>query len=75
MKMRLTFFLLALFISVAIITLNRPKAKNAINFALSTAIEKCVDRIESDDSIWCSVSLSSDVAQFLMHLLLATHRS
>ncbi|MGB8331735.1 MAG: crotonase/enoyl-CoA hydratase family protein [Polyangiales bacterium] len=40
---------------VAIITLNRPEARNAINGVMSTGIENALDRYESDDALWAAV--------------------
>ena len=40
---------------VAILTLNRLKARNAINQALSAAIEACMDKAEADDSIFAII--------------------
>lgn len=36
---------------VALVTLNRPEARNAINGALAQALEAAVDRVEGDDAI------------------------
>jgi enoyl-CoA hydratase len=41
--------------AVGVITLNRPHKRNAINPEMSAAIEDCLDRIESDDSIRAGV--------------------
>lgn len=40
---------------VALITLNRPEARNAINGVMATGIESALDRYESDDSLWAAV--------------------
>ena len=40
---------------VAIITLNRPEARNAINGEMAAGIESAIDRIESDSSLWCAI--------------------
>lgn len=36
---------------VAVVTLNRPAARNAVNPALAAELEEAVDRIEADDAI------------------------
>lgn len=40
---------------VAIITLNRPEARNAVSNELAVAIEEAVDRMEDDDQVWVGV--------------------
>lgn len=40
---------------IALITLNRPEARNAVNGALAEALEAAVDRMEDDDDIWVGV--------------------
>jgi enoyl-CoA hydratase len=40
---------------VAIITLDRPEARNAINGVMSTGIEAALDRYENDDSLWGAI--------------------
>lgn len=40
---------------VAIITLDRPEARNAINGVMSTGIESALDRYENDDSLWAAI--------------------
>jgi enoyl-CoA hydratase len=37
---------------VAIITLNRPEARNAVNGDVATGVETAIDRAEDDDQIW-----------------------
>lgn len=39
----------------AIITINRPKARNAVNGAVATGIEAGIDRLESDDDLWVGI--------------------
>ena len=39
----------------ALITINRPQARNAVNAAVATGIEAGIDRIEEDDDIWVGV--------------------
>jgi enoyl-CoA hydratase len=43
----------------AIITLNRPKARNAINPEMAVAIESALDRSEAEDDVWTVVITSS----------------
>jgi enoyl-CoA hydratase len=40
---------------VALITLNRPEARNAVNGAVATEMEAAVDRMEDDPEIWVGV--------------------
>jgi len=40
---------------IALITLNRPEARNAVNGAVATAMEAAIDRMEDDDDIWVGV--------------------
>lgn len=40
---------------VAIITLNRPEARNAVSNELAVAVEEAVDRMEGDDEIWMGI--------------------
>jgi len=40
---------------VAIITLNRPEARNAVSGELAQALEKAVDRLENDNEIWAGI--------------------
>ncbi|MEX2292473.1 MAG: crotonase/enoyl-CoA hydratase family protein [Acidimicrobiales bacterium] len=39
----------------AVITINRPEARNAINGDVAKGIEEAIDKIEADDSIWVGV--------------------
>jgi enoyl-CoA hydratase len=39
----------------AVITINRPEARNAVNGAVASGIEAGIDRIEEDDSIWVGI--------------------
>lgn len=39
----------------ALITINRPDARNAVNAAVASGIEEAIDRVEADDDIWISV--------------------
>jgi enoyl-CoA hydratase len=40
---------------VAVITLNRPDARNAVNGEVAEAMEAAIDRMEADDGIWVGV--------------------
>lgn len=40
---------------VAVITLNRPEARNAVSGELAQALEEAVDRFENDDDLWVGV--------------------
>lgn len=40
---------------LAIITLNRPEARNAINGVMATGIESALDRFEDDPDIWVAI--------------------
>ncbi|MEM7138908.1 MAG: crotonase/enoyl-CoA hydratase family protein [Myxococcota bacterium] len=40
---------------VAILTIDRPKARNAVNAAVAQGMESALDRYESDDSLWVAV--------------------
>lgn len=39
----------------AVIKLNRPEARNAVNAAVASGIEEAIDKIEADDSIWLGI--------------------
>ena len=41
--------------NVALITLNRPEARNAVNGAISRGLEAAIDRLEADDSLWLGI--------------------
>jgi enoyl-CoA hydratase len=40
---------------VALITLNRPEARNAVNSDVATAMEAAIDRMEDDGEVWVGV--------------------
>lgn len=40
---------------VAIITLNRPEARNAINGMMASGIEAAIDKVENDPEIWVAI--------------------
>ena len=40
---------------LAIITLNRPEARNAINGEMASTMEACLDEFEQDDELWVGI--------------------
>ncbi|MQA17440.1 MAG: hypothetical protein GEV09_26060, partial [Pseudonocardiaceae bacterium] len=40
---------------IAVITLNRPEARNAVNGAVATAMEAAIDQLEADDEVWVGI--------------------
>ena len=40
---------------VALITLNRPDARNAVNGEVAEAMESAIDRMEADDDVWLGI--------------------
>lgn len=47
---------------VAVITLNRPEARNAVNGELAAGLESAIDRLERDDEVWVGV-LTADIGE------------
>ena len=41
--------------NVAVISINRPEARNAVNGDVASGIEAAIDRLEEDDSLWVGV--------------------
>jgi enoyl-CoA hydratase len=41
--------------NVAVITIDRPEARNAVNTAVATGIEDAIDQMETDDEVWVGV--------------------
>ena len=41
--------------NVALITMNRPEARNAVNGQVSKGLEDAIDRLEADDSLWLGI--------------------
>jgi len=39
----------------AVIKINRPEARNAVNAAVASGIEEAIDKVEADDSIWVGI--------------------
>lgn len=48
---------------VALITLNRPEARNAVNDELAQALEAAIDRLEDDDNVWVAVLTANTTGQ------------
>lgn len=40
---------------IALVTINRPEARNAVNGAVATGLEAAVERVEADPDIWAAV--------------------
>jgi enoyl-CoA hydratase len=40
---------------VAVITINRPEARNAVNGEVANGLERAVDRLEGDDELWIGI--------------------
>ena len=40
---------------VALITINRPEARNAVNGDVASGVENAIDRLEEDDDVWAGV--------------------
>jgi enoyl-CoA hydratase/carnithine racemase len=40
---------------VALITINRPEARNAVNADVANGIEEAIDKLEADDAIWLGI--------------------
>jgi enoyl-CoA hydratase len=48
---------------VAIITLNRPEARNAVNADIATGMDEAMKRLESDDELWAAVLTANTTGQ------------
>jgi enoyl-CoA hydratase len=48
---------------VAIITLNRPEARNAVNGDVAAGLEAAVDQLEADDNVWVGVLTANTEGQ------------
>ena len=46
-------------VRIAIITIDRPEAKNAVNGDVASGIEAAIDQLEDDDELWVGVARSS----------------
>jgi enoyl-CoA hydratase len=40
---------------VALLTINRPEARNAVNGAVASGMEEAIDKLEADDDVWVGV--------------------
>jgi enoyl-CoA hydratase/carnithine racemase len=40
---------------VAVITINRPEARNAVNGAVASGLQEAVERLEADDALWVGI--------------------
>jgi len=41
--------------NIAVVTINRPDARNAVNTDVARGLEKAVDEIEADDEVWVGI--------------------
>jgi enoyl-CoA hydratase len=41
--------------NVALITINRPEARNAVNADVAAGIESAIDKMEADDTVWVGI--------------------
>lgn len=48
---------------VAIITLNRPEARNAVNGDVANGLEAAIDRLEADDAVWVGILAANTEGQ------------
>ncbi|MFM7492522.1 MAG: enoyl-CoA hydratase-related protein, partial [Acidimicrobiaceae bacterium] len=48
---------------VAIITLNRPEARNAVNGEVASSIEAAIDKLEADSNVWVGVVAANTAGQ------------
>lgn len=48
---------------IAVITINRPDARNAVNTAVATGIEEALDRMEADDEVWAGIITGAKTAK------------
>ncbi|HEV7734552.1 MAG TPA: crotonase/enoyl-CoA hydratase family protein [Candidatus Binatia bacterium] len=49
--------------NVAVITINRPDARNAVNTAVATGLEEAVDTLEADDEVWVGILTGARTAK------------
>src|SRR4051812_48722195 len=40
---------------IALVTINRPEARNAVNGAVATGLEEAVERVEADPDLWVAI--------------------
>ena len=48
---------------VAIITLNRPDARNAVNGDVASGLEAAIDKVEADDNVWIAILAANTEGQ------------
>jgi len=48
---------------VAIITLNRPEARNAVNGDVASGLEAAIDKLEADSNVWIGVLAANTAGQ------------
>ncbi|MGA1052404.1 MAG: enoyl-CoA hydratase-related protein [Ilumatobacteraceae bacterium] len=48
---------------VAIITLDRPEARNAVNGDVAQGLEAAIDRLEADDAVWVAILTANTAGQ------------
>ena len=48
---------------IAVITLNRPEARNAINGDVANAMEAAIDQLEADPEVWVGVLRANTAGQ------------
>jgi enoyl-CoA hydratase len=48
---------------VAVITLNRPEARNAVNGDVANGVEAAIDKLEADDEVWVGVITANTEGQ------------
>jgi enoyl-CoA hydratase len=48
---------------VAIITLNRPEARNAVNGDVASGLEAAIDKLEADSNVWIGVLAANTASQ------------
>jgi enoyl-CoA hydratase len=48
---------------VAIITLNRPEARNAVNGDIASGLEAAIDKLEADSNVWIGVLAANTAGQ------------
>ena len=48
---------------VALITLNRPDARNAVNGEVAAGLEAAIDQMEADDSVWVGILQANTAGQ------------
>jgi enoyl-CoA hydratase len=49
--------------NLAVITINRPEARNAVNTAVAQGIEEAIDRMEADDEVWVGILTGAKTAK------------